>query len=217
MSQKVSKVNYNKSIIYKLCCKDINITEIYIGSTTNFKNRKNKHKWACNNINSKSYNYYVYKFIREHGGFENWDMIMICEYSCENKKELEKKEREYIELHKATLNKQIPTRTDEEYYNDNQEYKKKYHKEYYNENKERISENKKEYYNENKEIIKDQQKVYQEKNKERISENKKEYYEKNKIKITCEFCNAVILKHSLKKHQKSLTCQKYNELFITDD
>ena len=39
MEQKVSKVDYSKSVIYKLCCKDPTITDIYIGSTTNMKGK----------------------------------------------------------------------------------------------------------------------------------------------------------------------------------
>ena len=37
-------VNYNKSTIYKLCCKDTEITDEYVGSTTNFSRRKAHHK-----------------------------------------------------------------------------------------------------------------------------------------------------------------------------
>ena len=63
-------VNYSKGIVYKLCCKDVNITDIYIGSTTNFTRRKWGHKTACNNEKDKSYNFKVYQFIRNHGGFQ---------------------------------------------------------------------------------------------------------------------------------------------------
>ena len=56
-------VKYNESMIYKLCCKDTDITDIYLGSTTNFRCRKNQHKSQCHNINAKGYNYKVYKFI----------------------------------------------------------------------------------------------------------------------------------------------------------
>ena len=36
---------YQNSIIYKLChCSDLENENIYIGSTTNFRNRKNGHK-----------------------------------------------------------------------------------------------------------------------------------------------------------------------------
>jgi predicted GIY-YIG superfamily endonuclease len=37
-------IDYSKGFIYKLCCLDVNIKEIYIGSSTNFKQRKRHHK-----------------------------------------------------------------------------------------------------------------------------------------------------------------------------
>ena len=48
--------NYQNTIIYIIKCKDDNIIKEYIGSTTNFKQRKNKHNYDCNNENSKNYN-----------------------------------------------------------------------------------------------------------------------------------------------------------------
>ena len=33
-------IDYSKTIIYKIVCKDINIKDCYVGSTTNFTNRK---------------------------------------------------------------------------------------------------------------------------------------------------------------------------------
>ena len=79
------QVDYSNSTIYKLCCKDTSIKDIYIGSTTNFRQRKSQHKNCCNNENNKHYNYRLYKFIRENGGFDNWEMFMIEEFKCENK------------------------------------------------------------------------------------------------------------------------------------
>ena len=85
-------VNYNNSTIYKLCCKDISIKEIYIGSTTNFNRRKQQHKSNCNNSD-----YNVYQFIRNNGNWQNWSMIEIENINVNNKRKLETKEREYIE------------------------------------------------------------------------------------------------------------------------
>ena len=81
--------DYSKSIIYKLCCKDPSITDIYIGSTTNFIERKCSHKNCCINKNSKKYNMNVYKFIREHGDWDNWDMVQIEIYGVEKKRDLQ--------------------------------------------------------------------------------------------------------------------------------
>jgi len=125
--------NYNQSHIYKLCCKDTDIKEIYIGSTTNFTRRKCRHKSDCHNINSKQHNYKVYQFIREHDGFQNWDMVLIENVNCNTKLELHKIERKFIEELQPSLNKQLPLRTHEEY---NKEYRIK--------NKEILNESQKE-------------------------------------------------------------------------
>ena len=37
-------VNYNQSIIYKICCNDTDVEDIYVGSTTNYYRRKQEHK-----------------------------------------------------------------------------------------------------------------------------------------------------------------------------
>ena len=40
-------------MIYKIVCKDLSITPVYIGSTTDFTNRKYDHKSSCENVNGK--------------------------------------------------------------------------------------------------------------------------------------------------------------------
>jgi hypothetical protein len=107
-------VNYGNSLIYKLCCKDVNIDKIYVGSTVNLSRRKSEHKQCCNNTNSKKYNMFVYKFIRDNGGFENWDMIQIMKYPCNDKRELQQKENETMKELKAELNSQSSFNTEEE-------------------------------------------------------------------------------------------------------
>ena len=44
-------IDYSKTIIYKIVCNDLNITDVYVGHTTNFIKRKARHKYDCNNIN----------------------------------------------------------------------------------------------------------------------------------------------------------------------
>jgi hypothetical protein len=104
-------INYNDVIMYKIVCNDTNITDIYIGHTTNFTKRKAAHKSLSNNSNL-----YVYQFIRDNGGWKNWNMIMIEKYPCSCKLDATKRERELLEELKATLNKQIPSQTAQEYY-----------------------------------------------------------------------------------------------------
>lgn len=113
--------DYSNTIIYKICCKDTSINDIYIGSTCNFTRRKANHKFSCNNETRKEYNYNVYQFIREHGGWENWDMIMIHEASVENKLQKGKLEREFVDEMKPTLNINLPARTKKEWEETNKE------------------------------------------------------------------------------------------------
>ena len=113
--------NYNKSCVYKLCCKDTEIKEEYVGSTTNFGRRKCEHKTICNNEKDGHYNFYVYKFIRDHGGWDNWDMVVIENVNVNTKHELHTIERQFIEDLDASLNKRIPTRPPKEYRENNKE------------------------------------------------------------------------------------------------
>ena len=64
-------INYQDTIIYKICCNDLNVKYVYVGHTTNFIKRKAVHKCCCNNMNSKGHNLKVYKTIRKYGGWKN--------------------------------------------------------------------------------------------------------------------------------------------------
>jgi len=114
-------VNYGNSIIYKLCCKDPTIEEIYVGSTTNFHRRKKQHKESCTNPRSKKYTYPVYTYIRDNGDWENFDMVQVVKVTAKDKRDLHATERKYVEELGATLNKQVPTKTRKQYYDDNRE------------------------------------------------------------------------------------------------
>ena len=107
-------INYSKSIIYKICCNDPTVKDEYIGSTTNFRNRKWQHKYSCNKLNNEKYNRRLYVFIRETGGWLNWSMIEIEKYDATDKRHLETRERYWIEELKSSLNNYIPTRTSKE-------------------------------------------------------------------------------------------------------
>ena len=188
-------IDYSKTIIYRIVCKDLTIKECYVGSTTDFTRRKGNHKSSCNNNNYKEYNYNVYQFIRNNGGWENWDMIEIEKYNTVDKLSQSKRERYWLEYYNATLNKQVPSQNYAEY---NKKYREE-HKEYYNN-----------YYKENKEILLNQHKEYRKNNKEHILIQRKEYYqinkeqiaENDKEKMTCE-CGSICRKRDISRHQKS--------------
>tara|TARA_R110000803_G_scaffold209062_1_gene278259 strand:+ start:283 stop:750 length:468 start_codon:yes stop_codon:yes gene_type:complete len=96
---------------YLIYCKDLDIKEIYIGHTVDFDRRKGEHLSRCNDIKSKEYNLKRYKFIRENGGFDNWEFT-ILEEDCEKIRERFWYEHfDYL----PQLNKQYPGRTKKEW------------------------------------------------------------------------------------------------------
>jgi hypothetical protein len=175
-----TNIDYYKTTIYKICCKNLDITKIYIGNTTDMRKRKYEHKSCCINVKNKHYNLKVYQFIRENGGWDNWDMIEIEKYNAIDGYDAKKRERYWIEELKATLNIDLPSRTRKQWVEDNKEI---------------IAEKKKEYQENNKEKLKEYKKEYRENNKQILSEKKKE-------KITCD-CGCEISKYYLKEHQQS--------------
>ena len=145
--------------------------------------RKNQHKTSCCNENDKKYNQYVYQFIRNNGGWNNWNMIQIQEHKLKNKREAESTEHYWIEQLGAKLNsnkpyamcKEEPQQYKQEWYEEKKDYILEKAKQHYQENKEKKIEYQKQYSEEHKEEIAEKQKAYREKNKEKLAEQKKEY------------------------------------------
>jgi hypothetical protein len=212
--------NYQNGTIYKIVCKDPEITDCYVGSTTSHLKRKSRHKSNCNNKNSKDYNYPVYRFIRDHGGWENWQFVPIEDYPCRTKKQLNIRERFWFEKLNATLNSHYPQRSIKEYREDNKEKIREEQKEYREKHKEELKEKRKDYLSnpEVKEKIKEQNKEWEEKNKEKRKEKRRESdkkrYEKNKEKlkekVKCE-CGSIVSKSGLTQHKKSQKHQKWEK------
>jgi hypothetical protein len=123
-------IDYSKTIIYKLCCLDQSITDIYIGHTTDFTKRKGSHKSDCCDVKGKEYKFKVYQFIREHGGWDNWQMIQIEAYPCKNNREASAREDFWMKELNSTLNSIQSFTTEEE----KKEYMKEYHKKWYKKN-----------------------------------------------------------------------------------
>ena len=123
-------------IIYKLFCKDAD--EFYIGSTTNFHQRKWQHKSSCNNVNTKDYNYPVYKYIRNNNGFNEWEFEILELGEYQDKNCMKNRERYFIETLKPSLNSNIPNRSLEEYLIEEYETLQANRKEYHETHKEEI-------------------------------------------------------------------------------
>lgn len=144
------EIDYSKTVIYKIVCNDLNITDVYVGHTTSFTKRKAEHKSKVSNINGKCYNRKIYVTIRENGGWDNWTMVEIEKYNCNDKLEACKRERHYYELLNSTLNIKNPSRTEKEW---RVEYKilnkdriKTYFNKYFENNREKLLAYKREWY-----------------------------------------------------------------------
>ena len=165
-------INYQNIVIYKIVSNDLTITDVYIGSTTDFTKRKYGHKSNCNNINSSKYNFKIYQFIRDNGGWEAFTMIEIEKYPCNDSNEARSRERYQYELLNAKLNTICPIVNLEE----KKEQRKIYKKTYKQNNKEKLKEQDKIYRQNNKEKIK----TYYQNNKEQIKEQHKIYKQNKK-------------------------------------
>ena len=167
-------IDYSKSVIYRIVCNDIYVTECYVGSTTNLIKRRAQHKTRCHNLNDHKSNNKVYEYIRDNEGYANFTVVLIESYPCLNKEELLKRERHWIEHYKATLNCKIPTRTNKEYYTDNKEQITIKNKMYVAKNRIKTASYQKQYAKDNAESLHKYITQYSQDNKAKISTYKKE-------------------------------------------
>jgi hypothetical protein len=161
----LTEIDYSKTIIYKIVCKDLDVKCCYTGHTTNMTKRKNKHKSDCNNETSAKHNLKVYQTIRDNRGWDNFSMLQIEEFPCKNIHEASARERFQYENIRSNMNSQVPGRNYNEWYVDNRTERllqKKnqakislYQKKHYEENQEKILERVKEYKISNSEKIKE--------------------------------------------------------------
>ena len=201
-------IRYENGVIYMIKHKTDDTKEFYIGSSYNLKMRCWQHKsncnnkTNCNNQNIKTYNLKVYKYIRDNGGWDAWDILFMYDYPCKNKYELDLEEQHAIKEYKSTLNTQVPCRTKKEWYKDNKEKLLQKKKEYHINNREKILQKNKEYYEANKEKI-------QQRKKEHFETNKEEILKQRAIKINCDICNAIVCKQHIARHKKANYCINY--------
>ena len=195
--------DYSKGKLYKLVS---DFTEkTYVGGTIKeLSVRKSEHETGCDRwINEKPNSPYVSSF--ELLKLGECRIELLENFPCNNRRELDERERYWIENTPNCVNKVIPFRTAEELRERRQKHDQKYKAEYYILNKEKISQRSKENY-----IL----------NKESISQSKKEYYILNKEKIrhrviekiTCDCCGAIISRGNKSYHSRT---QKHIEAIKT--
>jgi len=170
-------VDYTKGKIYKLV--NDKSDDVYIGSSCqSLAKRIGGHRMYYKKYLEGDYHYITSSKLFENDS--NVSIILIEEYPCSNKMELERRERYYIESIKC-VNKFIPTRTMNEWFKDNKDSVIEYKKGYYENNKDEILE----------------------RSKNRYEMNKEKILEKQKVKVKCDVCNKELCKPNLVKHKKT--------------
>ncbi len=183
---------YENSVIYKIIKKgEKDESNIYVGSTKNFSARKSKHKSTCQEKDTKKSKYKLYQIINNNGGWDNYNMEIIEEYSCSCKIDLEKREKYWIDKIKSKINDKIPTRERKEY------EKSEKRKESYKQREK--SEKRKEWYKSRYEKNKEE-KI--EKSIQHYYDNKDEINFKRNEKITCE-CGCIVNKGNIAVHKRT--------------
>jgi phage-related protein len=92
--------------IYKIFCRDPQVTEQYIGQTINFDNRRFSH-FLSSTFHENDLK--LYEFIRSHGGWKNWKMEIVRQYPINTTKyELDRLEWYWWEKLGGFLNSMKP-------------------------------------------------------------------------------------------------------------
>jgi len=181
--------DYSKCQIYKIVCKDPKIKDCYVGSTCNWIRRKSQHKHAVNFESNKGHNEKKAIIIRENGGWNNWEMVLIENFPCENDLQARSKEREWLEKLGATMNSCSPTISQEE--------KKQYIIKYCEEHREELNAKSAKYNAEHREERNAYSAKYREEHREELNAKATKYYEEHREEL-----NAKCIERSSKK----MTC-----------
>jgi len=64
---------------YKIVCKDPTIKKVYVGKTKDLKTRLSAHKYKSCVSDIK-----LYQVIRQHGGWDNWNMVVYRKCICDD-------------------------------------------------------------------------------------------------------------------------------------
>jgi hypothetical protein len=110
----------------------------YIGSTEDIKARERTHKSAL----KRGVNLKIYRFMRDNGGWDNFDMVEICKCDIDMLREME-------QYHKDFIN---PSLNSQNVIQDKEKVKQQIKKHYYN-NREKRLEQVRQYNKNNKDII----------------------------------------------------------------
>ena len=167
--------DYSKGKIYRL----VGSGMTYYGSTVKTLNeRKSKHRSAYKQfLIGKKTHVTSFDIIKEECIIE-----LVENYPCLTKKELETRERYYIENNEC-INRYVPTQTRIEWRLKTKEQKKQYDAEYREKNAELLKQKKQEYYLKNIEHVNQKSKQYHATNAEYLNQKHKEYVIKHSDNI----------------------------------
>jgi hypothetical protein len=153
--------------------------EFYVGSTcTTLTKRLSSHKAKIKKPNNQQ----VYKHLNNIG-WEHVSIVLVEEYPCDNKMELERREREVIETLKPSLNKNIPTRTIQEWYVENADKVCEKVTKYRAQNADKVRERKAKYRANNADKVREKRAKYNAENADKVRERKARYYAENADKV----------------------------------
>ena len=144
-------LNYQLGNIYKIV--DNTNGNIHIGSTclpylsSRLQNHQSKYKLYLKGLTNNMKSFEILKN-------EDYDIILLESYPCDDKMQLHARERHYIETLEC-VNRHHPTRTKEEYYQENKDSLSAKNKEYRNINKDEIDSQRKGYRDLKRDVIND--------------------------------------------------------------
>lgn len=164
--------DFTKEVIfYMIKCNDLELTDVYVGATFNFDNRKSQHKQS-----SLTNPFKIYQYIRDNGGWSNFNMNCIDRRVCKDMLEVRQHEQSLIDNYNATLNtiKAFRKETRQEadhltYVKHAEKYKQK-HREYRAKNKDKCAEHGRQYRMKNAEKVKAYNEEYRLKNLTKLRE-----------------------------------------------
>jgi hypothetical protein len=169
---------------------------VYVGSTKKFNQRKSQHKFHCISSEIK-----VYQMIREHGGWDQFDMVELKQIEGTQLEARQEEDRVRIELNaqlntlSAILDIKLRKKTIQEYHQSHRDEILKRKQGYRQEHLEQIKQQNREYHREHREEIK-------KKDRERYQAHREELKQKNKEPYTCG-CGSQITRGVKARHLKS--------------
>ena len=197
-----TSVDYSKTVIYKIQHNE-NETLLYVGSTTDFTNRKSQHKCACTNQKDRRHNLKVYKMIRDNGGWDSFSMVKIEDFPCKSGRDAECREDELMRELKANMNAIRAFLTPEE----KVELERRCSLRWREANREAEVQRVKQWQQENPERRAEIDRRWREANREHAREYNRKYREENREKLAercmCDVCDVHVLRTGFKTHLKT--------------